>query len=340
MPMTMFGFRRALGSLGAGVLVFGAAFGLSVHAYGEEITIATGGPTGVYYPTGVAICKSVNKLTDEHGITCKAVTSGGSVDNIERLRAGTADFAIVQSDTQYFAVKGYGPFKKVGPDQHLRAVISFFPESFTVIARKDAHIVSLNDLKGKRVSIGNVGSGNRTSMDLVMHFKNWTKETFGEAWELASEKQREALCDGKIDAFVFVAGHPNDSIKETFQTCDVTVVNTYDADIKKIIGRYPYFGPVRIPGGTYKGMSGSVPTFGVLAGLQTTTRTSDVIVKQVVRSIFEDFIDFRFQHPAFFTLNPEQMVTRKQMAPVHDGAVAYFKQMGYKPRVEHVSPPR
>ncbi len=305
-----------------------------------EITIGTGGKTGVYYPTGKAICKAVNKNTRTHGIHCTAVTTNGSIDNIDRLRAGKINFAIVQSDTQFYAVKGYGPFRKAGPDQDLRAALSFFSETFTVVARADTPIRTLNDLKGKRVNIGNPGSGQRTDMELVMGLKKWSKSDFALATELTSTQHGPALCSNKIDAFVFVAGHPNNSIKETADHCDIRLVQTYDTTIKKLIDRYPYYSRVRIPANTYKNNPTSIPTYGVKATFLTSAQTPDKIVKTVIQSIFDDFIDFRFQHRAFFHLEPEEMVRTKHSAPLHPGAAAYFRNMGYKPEVEHVKAPR
>ena len=315
------------------------ALAFAPPAGATQVIIGTGGPTGVYYPLGQAICGAVNHRADETGITCKAITTGGSVDNVEKLHANSVNFAIVQSDIQFFAVNGYGPFHDAKADKTLRAVLAFYPESFTIVARKDANIHSLADLKGKRVNIGNPGSGQRTSMDLIMHFEGWTQKSFAETWELTSDKQGKALCSGIIDAYVFTAGHPNASIKDTAEQCDVVLVSAYDKAVKAVVKRYPYFAPVRIPGDTYRGTGGSTPTFGTMATLVTLAGVDDDVVKNVVMSIFEDFIDFKFAHPALSNLDPEKMVKAKQFAPIHKGALKYFETMGYDPQVEAVRPP-
>lgn len=323
----------ALGVISAGLLGPGP-----VLASDQAIAIGTGGATGVYFPAGKAICSALKKRLDEHGLRCSAHTTGGSVENVAKIRAGEFDFGIVQSDVQFYASKGYGPFKKAKANKNLRAVISFYSETFTIVARADAGIRSLADLKGKRVNIGNPGSGQRTSMDLVMHFEGWSKKDFSQALELVSEKQAAALCNNKIDAFVFTAGHPNASIKEASKMCDTVLVSALDGAVQKLVKKYPYFSPVTIPGGTYKGTGWSTQSFGVMATLVTSKNTPDKVVYEVVKSIFHDFTDFKFSHPALFNLSPESMIKKGQTAPYHPGALRYFKQTGFKPNVDKVKP--
>jgi len=134
-------------------------------AYAEEfITIGTGGVTGVYYPTGGAICRLVNKGRKEHGVRCSVESTGGSVYNINTIREGELEFGVAQSDWQYHAFNGSSKFEEAGPFENLRAVFSVHPEPFTVVARADSGITNFEDLKGKRVNIGNPGSGQRGTM--------------------------------------------------------------------------------------------------------------------------------------------------------------------------------
>ncbi|MBL4614635.1 MAG: TAXI family TRAP transporter solute-binding subunit [Magnetovibrio sp.] len=302
------------------------------------IKIGTGGVSGEYFPMGRAICNAVNKRAAEVGFHCSAISSGGSVENASKVRTGKYDFGIVQSDVQFYATKGYGPFKKAGADRNLRAVLSFYPETFTVVARADAGIRALKDLKGKRVNIGNPGSGQRTSTDLVMHFEGWSKKDFAQTSQLTSTEQSAALCSNKIDAFVFTAGHPNAAINEAAKACPIVLVSVRDAAIKKLVNKYPYYNPVVIPGETYLGTGWSTPTFGVLSTLVTSKDTPDKVVTEVVKSIFRDFTDFKFSHPAFFNLDPEQMIKKGQTAPYHPGALRYFRLTGFMPNVDKVKP--
>ena len=131
----------------------------------EFITIGTGGVTGVYYPTGGAICRLVNKGRKDHGIRCSVESTGGSVYNINTIRAGELEFGVAQSDWQYHAYNGSSQFESDGPFEDLRAVFSVHPEPFTVVARADSGIKNFDDMKGKRVNIGNPGSGQRGTME-------------------------------------------------------------------------------------------------------------------------------------------------------------------------------
>lgn len=305
-----------------------------------EITIATGSTSGVYYPAGQAICAAVNKETKKHGIHCKAIPSKGSTDNLFRLKKGEVDFAIVQSDAQYYATKGYGPFKSQGPDTSLRSALALHNEAFTIVARADANIRHLRDLKGKRIDMGHPGSGHHTDMKLMMGLRKWASKDFAKITQSDLQQQSEKLCKGEIDAFVVTIGHLSEHLKQTSANCDIVIASGYDKLTLKLVEKYPYYSRLRIPGEAYKGSPAPVPTFGVTATLVTMAEQPDRIVKQVIQAIFDDFIDFRFKHKAFFYLKPENMVTYKHSAPLHKGAEQHFENMGYEPSVDKVHAPR
>jgi len=304
-----------------------------------NITIGTGGVSGVYYPTGQKLCEFINTKEGRHGIHCTAESSAGSVANAQQIRAGAYDFGIVQSDVQFYALKGYGPFKQQGPDRKLRAVISLHPEPFTLIARADAHIRSLDDLVGKRVNIGNPGSGQRTSMDLVMRAKGWTKATFASTTELSSDAQSAALCANEIDAIVMTVGHPNPDIKKDLMTCDAVLVNVDGPAIEHLIKKYPYYSKMIIPGRAYPGSSLSTRTFGVSATLVTSSDTPERVVKELLQALFNNFTDFKFSHPALFTLVPADMKKNGLTAPLHDGSKNYFKKAADLSKLLKIKPP-
>ena len=305
-----------------------------------EITISTGSTSGVYYPAGQAICNALNKNTKKHGVKCKAIPSKGSVDNLFRLKKGDADFGIVQSDAQYYATKGYGPFKSQGPDNTLRAALALHNEAFTIVARKDSGVHHFRDLKGKRVDVGHPGSGHYAAMKLMMGIRKWTFKDFTKVTESDLQEQRDMLCNGDIDAFVVMIGHLSDHIKNTSAKCDVEVVSGYDKTTLKLVEKFPYYSRLRIPADSYRGTPAPVPTFGVTATLLTTTNQPERIVKLVIKSVFEDFIDFRFFHKAFHHLNPDVMVNYEHSAELHDGALKHFMNMGFEPSVDKVRAPR
>jgi len=311
-----------------GFVVLMGASPAPVKAETQFVTIGTGGVTGVYYPTGGAICRLVNKSRKEHGIRCTVESTGGSVYNLNTIRAGELDMGVAQSDWQYHAWNGSKVFKDQGPNKDLRAVFSVHPEPFTVVARKDSGIKNFQDLKGKRVNIGNPGSGQRGTMEVVMEALGWTKKDFKLASELKSSEQASALCDNKIDAIVFTVGHPSGSIKEATTSCDSVMVNVTGPEIDKLVKDNDYYRTATIPGGMYRGTSTDTKTFGVGATFVSSAKVPNEVIYNVVKAVFENFDTFKKLHPAFVVLKKEEMIKDGLSAPLHDGAVKYYKEAG------------
>lgn len=298
-------------------------------AQDTTIRIGTGGKTGVYFPTGGAICRLVNRGTAEHGVNCLVESTGGSVSNIQGIRAGTLDFGIVQSDWQFHAFNGSSRFTEDGAFEGLRAVFSLHPEPFTLLARADAGITTFEDLKGKRVNIGNPGSGSRGTMDVVMAAKGFTVSDFKVATELKSEDQALAVCENKIDAMVFTVGHPSGSIKDATTQCDTVLVSVSGSEIDGLIEENPYYRTATIPGGMYQGNEANTLTFGVGATLVSSTTVSNEVVYVVTKAIFENFERFKRLHPALAVLQVEEMRKDGLSAPFHDGAAQFFTEQGW-----------
>ncbi len=313
-------------SLGA----FVTAAMMAPAAYAEEfITIGTGGVTGVYYPTGGAICRLVNKGRKEHGVRCSVESTGGSVYNINTIREGELEFGVAQSDWQYHAYNGSSKFEEAGPFENLRAVFSVHPEPFTVVARADSGIANFEDLKGKRVNIGNPGSGQRGTMEVLLSEMGWSTDDFELATELKAAEQSAALCDNQIDAMVYTVGHPSGSIQEATTACDSVLVNVSGDAVDKLVNDNSFYRTATIPGGMYRGSDGDTATFGVGATFVTSADVSDDAVYAVVSSVFENFDDFKKLHPAFANLKPEEMIADGLSAPLHPGAEKYYKEKGW-----------
>ena len=292
------------------------------------VTIGTGGVTGVYYPTGGAICRLVNKTRKVHGIRCSVESTGGSVYNLNTIAAGELDMGVAQSDWQYHAYNGTSKFAKQGPNKDLRAVFSVHPEPFTVVARKDSGIKNFKDLKGKRVNIGNPGSGQRGTMEVVMKAFGWTKKDFKLASELKSAEQSKALCDNKIDAMVFTVGHPSGSIKEASTSCDSVIVSVTGSQVDKLVKKNDYYRTATIPGGMYRGTPKDTKTFGVGATFVSSTNVPEHVIYNVVKAVFENFDSFKKLHPAFKNLKKKEMIKDGLSAPLHKGAIKYYKEAG------------
>ncbi|WP_298970681.1 TAXI family TRAP transporter solute-binding subunit [uncultured Roseobacter sp.] len=317
---------------GLKMTVAGAALAMMAApaAMAEEfITIGTGGVTGVYYPTGGAICRLVNKGRKEHGIRCSVESTGGSVYNINTIREGELEFGVAQSDWQYHAYNGTSKFEDQGAFEDLRAVFSVHPEPFTVVARADSGIKTFADLKGKRVNIGNPGSGQRGTMEVVLDKMGWSTGDLALASELKAAEQSAALCDNQIDAMVYTVGHPSGSIQEATTACDSVIVEVSGAEIEALIGENSYYRSATIPGGMYRGSDADTTTFGVGATFVTSASVSEDAVYAVVAAVFDNFEDFKKLHPAFANLKAEEMATAGLSAPLHPGAAKYYKEKGW-----------
>ncbi|CAH0532554.1 hypothetical protein VST7929_00385 [Vibrio stylophorae] len=310
----------------------GLAIGLAAAAgtaqAQEFITIGTGSVTGVYYPTGGAICRLVNKDRKDHQVRCNVESTGGSIYNINTMRSGELDLGIVQSDWQYHAFNGSNQFKELGAMPNLRALFSLQTEPFNIIARKDAGITNLSDLKGKRVNIGNPGSGDRATMEVVMAAMGWDKSDFALPAEFKGSERSQALCDNKIDAFVYVVGHPNGSIKEATTSCDAVLISAKGPEVNKLVKDNSYYAKTTLPAGTYRGTDKDIQSFGVAATLVTTTAMSEETAYVVTKAVFENFDTFKRLHPAFANLKKEDMVKDGISIPLHPGAVRYYKEVG------------
>jgi TRAP transporter TAXI family solute receptor len=316
----------ALGLIaGAGLL----AADLAAAQEGQFITIGTGGVTGVYYPAGGAICRLVNAGRKEHGIRCSVESTGGSVYNVNTMRQGELDFGVVQSDVQYNALKGEGEeFKDQGPFEGLRAVFALHPEPFTLLARADSGVETFEDLKGKRVNVSNPGSGSRATFDVLMEAKGWSVDDFALASELKSAEQSQALADNNVDAIAFIVGHPNGSIQEATTTVDANLIAVSGPEVDALVEENPYYTKATIPGGMYPGNPEDTETFGVGATFVATTDVSEEAVYQLVKAVFENFEDFKKLHPAFASLEKEEMISAGLSAPLHPGAERYYKEAG------------
>jgi TRAP transporter TAXI family solute receptor len=319
-------FVQALAGTAA---VSAALFSAPVAAQQKFMTVGTGGVTGVYYAAGGAICRLVNKDRAKHGIRCSVESTGGSVFNVNTIKAGELDLGFTQSDVQYNAAKGMAQFKDAGAYGDLRAVFSVHPEPFTVLARKEANAKTLADMKGKRFNVGNPGSGTRASMEELLTAMGWKMSDFSLAAELKADEHGPALCDGKIDGFFYGVGHPSANIQDPTTTCGAKLVSVTGPAVDKLIAEKPYYAKATIPGGLYPNNPEGATTYGVLATVVASAKTPPETVYQVVKAVFDNFDEFKKLHPALANLKPENMVKDGLSAPLHEGAVRYYKEKGW-----------
>ena len=293
----------------------------------SDIVIGTGSVLGVYFQVGRGVCGLVNQ--NVAGVRCSAVPTAGSLFNLDSVRDYAFEVGIVQSDVQYKAFKRTGglEFVDVGYE-NIRSLFSVHGEPFTLVARRDSGIRSLSDLEGRRVNLGNPGSGQRATMQVVMDAMGWTKDSFALAGELPASQQSLALCHGQIEAMIYVVGHPNKSISKATDLCDAVVVRVEGPQIDQLVARNPYYSYMTIPGGIYNGNDDPVRTFGVRATVVVTEEMDDDMAYAIVKAVFDNLDKFRRMYPAFGQLDPKRMANEGLAAPLHKGAERYYREKG------------
>jgi TRAP transporter TAXI family solute receptor len=300
------------------------------------VTIGTGGVTGVYYPTGGAISRMVNKKSDEYRIKATVESTSGSVFNINAVLSGDLDFGVAQSDRQYQAYHGTAEWSEAGRQKNLRSVFSIHPESITLVASERSEIRDVLDLKGKRVNLGNPGSGQLQNSKDVVYAAGLSEEKFSAEYVKAVEAPG-LLQDGRIDAFFYTVGHPNGNIKEaTSGRVRVRIVSIEGEGIDSLLSTHSYYARATIPHSFYPNAlnTDDVRTIGVKATFVTSSDLEDDIVYAVTREVFENLDDFRSLHPAYKTLTEENMLEGLS-APVHNGALRYYREVGLD---KHIDP--
>ena len=318
---------KAAGLLTMGLLTL-TAFGGPAAAQQKFVTIGTGGVTGVYYAVGGAVCRLMNKNRAKTGIRCSVESTGGSVFNVNAIKSGELDFGLAQSDVQFNAAKGEAQFKGKA-DPNLRAVFSVHPEPFTVLARKDAGVTKFTDFKGKRFNVGNPGSGTLASMEELLKQMGWTKADFSLAAELKADEQGTALCDNKIDGFFYGVGHPSAAIQDPTTACGAKLIPLTGPTVDALVKAHPYYAMATIPGGMYANNPNPTQTYGVLATVVTSAKVPDATVYDLVKAVFDNFDEFKKLHPAFSHLDPKAMIKNGLSAPLHPGAIKYYKEKGW-----------
>lgn len=319
---------KKLTTLAAALAVCAGLGSPAAFAQQKFVTIGTGGVTGVYYAAGGAICRLMNKEKKTHGIRCSVESTGGSVYNVNTIKAGELDFGVAQSDVAYNALKGENQFKGAAFSE-LRSVFSIHPEPLVVLAREDAKVTSLLDFKGKRFNIGNPGSGQRATMDILLPAMGMKTSDFSLVSEMKADEHGAALCDNKIDGFAYVVGNPSANIQDPTTTCHAQLVNIIGPAVDKLVKMYPYYAAVTIPGGMYAHNPNPVNTFGVVAAFVSSSKVPNDVVYAMVKAVFDNLDDFKKLHPAFAHLDPKEMIKNGLSAPLHDGAVKYYKEKGW-----------
>ena len=290
----------------------------------RPLLIGTGPVVGIYFPAGGAICNMMNRAAGAP--VCAVVPSEGSAANLEALKAGAIDLAIVQSDWQYHAARAQAEDGATA----IRAVFSLHGEPVTVVARSDSEIATLEDLRGKRVNLGLPGSPGRVSAEALLAAMGWGLKDLGAIGELAPDHQPSALCNGAIDAYILPTAHPSGAVAEAAQGCGARLVPVTGEPAERLVADNPFYAFTIIPGGTYPGNPDPVASFGLMATVVTRADADADRIYRLVKAVFDDLPSFLAQHPAFAGLEAKAMAHNGNTAPLHEGALRYFKEQGWQ----------
>ncbi len=293
------------------------------------IEMATGSVAAVYFPTGVSLCRLVNRERPTHGLRCAARPSAGSVENARALREGAVGLALLQSDVQGAAYAGAAPFSDEARFDDMRSVMSLFPEVLTLVVRDDSGISGIEDLPGRRVSIGPPGSGQRSLVEALGEALGWPREALADEPDMRASSVAQALCAGEIDAFALVVGHPAPPVREATLACGARLASVAGPLVDAFLAGHPDYVTATIPAATYVGQDADVESFGVTATLATRADASDDDIARIVAAVFNDLDTLRGLNPALVGLEPERMATEGLAAPLHPAAEAFYRAQGW-----------
>ncbi|MBN2129499.1 MAG: TAXI family TRAP transporter solute-binding subunit [Sedimentisphaerales bacterium] len=295
----------------------------------QFVTIGTGSVTGIYYPTGGAISQMINRKFEQYRIKATVESTSGSVYNVNGVLRGDLDFGTVQSDRQYQAYHGLAEWSGRGPQTSLRSVFSVHPESITLVASEPSGIRAVEDIRGKRVNLGNIGSGHLQNSRDVLWAAGLSEKDLDAEYVRALEAPG-LLQDGRIDAFFYTVGHPNSSIEEaTFGRIPVRLIPIEGAVAAHLLQEYPYYAASVIPQEHYPQALNSedIRSIGVKTTFVTAKETPENVVYAITREVFENFDDFKQLHPAYKKLTRRDML-KGLSAPLHPGARTYYREAG------------
>jgi TRAP transporter TAXI family solute receptor len=321
--------NRRTFTLGAGALALAAA-GLSpARAQQAFFRIGTGGTSGTYYPVGGLIANAISETgaAGVKGLVASAVSSNGSVANISAIQSGAAESGFSQSDVAYWAHSGTGLYEGKPKVEDLRLIATLYPETIHLVARADAGINSVSDLRGKRVSLDEPGSGTIVDARIVLAAYGLTEQDVAPEY-LKPGPAGERLRDGALDAYFFVGGYPTGAIVELASTNDITLVPITGPEAEKLLAEQSFFSTDTVPAGTYRNV-GETKTISVAAQWVTSAKQPEDLVYNIVKSLYSDETQNALQagHAKGKLITLENATTSAGI-PFHPGAEKYYREIG------------
>jgi len=289
----------------------------------EFVSIATGGTAGTYYPIGGAIAQAVSK-----GGTLRATaeTGNASVANLNLIGKGEIEIGFAQNDTSFWAYNGQHMFKE--PMKNLRTVASLYPEHIQVIIAKDAKIGTINDLKGKRVSVGTAGSGVEADVRALFEVAKLQYSDM-RINHLDFGATTSRFKDNQIDVGFVVAGYPTASIMDLTTSKDVSLLSFSQDFLDQLSKAHPYFVSSIVPANTYRGIDQDTKTPAVMAMLVTHDKVPDSVIYEFVKNMYENLDAVHASHATAKQITLETALNGVPL-PVHPGAAKFFAEKGIK----------
>lgn len=314
------------------VLTAGLALAFAVGAVGcgggdgasggdKFVNIATGGTAGTYYPIGGAIAEVLNK--DAQGVNASAQSTGASVANINMLKDGQVDMAIVQNDITYYALNGTDMFdKKI---ENLRGIASLYPETCQFVTLTSSGINSIEDLKGKRVAVGAAGSGVEGNVRQILKAYGMTYDDIEEQF-LSFAEGAAALKDGNVDVACLTAGYPTASVQDVASQKEIKLIPLAEDKINTLIAEYPFYTKTTVPAGSYQGVNEDVPTVSVMAILIVSDKMTDDAGYSITKAIFSNLDKISAAHSAAKQIKKETALDGMDFIKMNGGAEKFFKE--------------
>lgn len=313
-------FRASLSAMGLTILISSAPLAAQDL---RMFTIGAGDVSGSYYASAQAICEIVNRA--ERGrLRCSPDPTQGSIYNLDALRKGQIDFAIVQSDWHREAFEGTGIYAETGRFESLRSVVSLYEEPITLLARRGAGIRRSADLVDKRIDIGRPASGRRATIDRLLLALDFGHEKFAKVAELSSSAAVDELCAGSLDATILIVGHPNPNVGRALAKCDTDLIPVAGPKLRAVMKEQPDYTEAVIAMSRYPELSADVPTYAVTATLVTRATMASDVVQSLVRHVLDQRERLARLAPVLKGLEARQMRRRGLTAPLHMGAKAVF----------------
>ena len=292
-------------------------------AAAQQLSIATGGTGGTYYPLGGGLAEMINNHIE--GASAVAEVTGASVENMGLVWRGDSDLALALADTVYQAHYGTGDFEGRQLD-NIRALASVYPNAVQLVTLADSGVESLQDLKDRRVSVGAPGSGTELNARALLEANGISYDDFTPQ-RLNFNETADAIRDGDIDAGFWSVGPPTSSILNLATTRDIRLVALSDEEVANAREAEPVFAPYSLRADLYEGMDEAVQTIGIPNVLAVSSELDDDMAYEIPKLLFERTDELIAVHPAANDTTVEFSIDSTPI-PFHAGALRYYDEIG------------